>query len=125
MRTTAVLGALAALLRSSIAILVVQGSPCDQSCGNVLSATHSNDLVCNETQYASTSAGVVFEACTRCELKSNYTADGQTDLQWMACEWLSPSPSSRPETNTGHARQYPVRHILLSVWRLWQSSMGR
>ncbi|OIW29761.1 hypothetical protein CONLIGDRAFT_344063 [Coniochaeta ligniaria NRRL 30616] len=84
MRTTAVLFALVALLKSSSAILVARGSPCEKNCGNVLDATHGDDLVCDESQYASSSAGAVFQGCTRCELGSNYTADGQTDLQWMA-----------------------------------------
>lgn len=87
MRTAAMLFALVALLKSSDAILVTRGSPCEKNCGNVLDATHSDDLVCDESQYASTSAGAVFQGCTRCELASNYTANGQTDLQWMACEW--------------------------------------
>lgn len=120
MRTAAVVGALAALVSSSSAILVVQGSPCDQYCGNVLSATHTDDLVCSESQYTSTSAGIVFEACTKCELTSNYTANGQTDLQWMACKWPLPRCRSRPETNTTDTRQYPVCDIILSVWRLRQ-----
>jgi hypothetical protein len=87
MRTATVFTVLAALLQPSSAILVARGSPCEKNCGNVLDATHSDDLVCDEGQYASTSAGAVFEGCTRCEMTSNYTANGQTDLQWMACEW--------------------------------------
>jgi nitrous oxidase accessory protein NosD len=86
MHGAAVLVALAAVLKPSTAILVTRGSPCEAKCGNVLDATHNDDLVCNEGDYASTSAGAVFQGCTRCEMMSNFTAGGQTDLQWMACE---------------------------------------
>ncbi|KAB5575661.1 hypothetical protein GE09DRAFT_1053184 [Coniochaeta sp. 2T2.1] len=64
--------------------MVARGSPCETNCGNVLDATTSADLVCDERQYGS-SAGSVFQGCTRCELGSNYSSpDGHTDLQWMA-----------------------------------------
>lgn len=86
MRVITVGLALTALLASSTAILVAPGSQCAVQCGNVNDATHSDDLTCDESQYASSVAGGVFQRCTRCELTSNYTANGQTDLQWLLCE---------------------------------------
>ncbi|RYP78268.1 hypothetical protein DL771_000745 [Monosporascus sp. 5C6A] len=54
---------ISALLRASSAILVADRSPCSTSCGNVLSSTTVDDLVCSEIGYAETSQGIVFENC--------------------------------------------------------------
>lgn len=85
MRTTVTCAAFAALLRLSDAILVTQGSACDVQCGNSLSSTTSSDMTCDENAYKSSGAGTVFENCVKCELASDYTANNQTDLQWMLC----------------------------------------
>lgn len=75
-----------ALLGGVDSILVTNGSPCDVQCGNTLDSTSLADIVCKESDYGTTPAGVTFESCTRCQLTSNYTANNQSDLQWMICE---------------------------------------
>jgi hypothetical protein len=72
------------LLDTALAVRVVPGSPCEKYCGNVLDNTVSTDITCNEKNYV-LSAGTVFEGCTTCELSSPYSANKQTDQQWMLC----------------------------------------
>lgn len=85
MRSVAFIGTVGALVRSSSAILAVQGSPCDTSCGNVLSSTGQSDVVCNQAGYGS-SAGVIFSGCTTCQLSSTYySPSNETDLTTMLC----------------------------------------
>ncbi|KAI5924154.1 hypothetical protein F4810DRAFT_146760 [Camillea tinctor] len=77
----------AALLRSSAALLVADGSPCGTDCGNVLDSTTSDMIVCDEGTYRLTSAGQVFQSCITCESTSSYyTTEGSrntSDLQGM------------------------------------------
>ncbi|KAI1762813.1 hypothetical protein GGR53DRAFT_467961 [Hypoxylon sp. FL1150] len=77
----------AALLRSAAALLVANGSPCSTQCGNVLSSTTDDMIVCDESAYSTTTNGQVFEACIGCESTSSYsTTQGQqnvSDLQYM------------------------------------------
>lgn len=75
-----------ALLGAADAILVTEGSPCGVQCGNTLGSTTKEDIVCKQSDYPGSATGGIFQRCTDCELKSNYTANGQTDLQWMLCE---------------------------------------
>ncbi|KUI56776.1 hypothetical protein VP1G_04115 [Cytospora mali] len=81
---TARLTASAALAGSASAILVTQGSPCDDQCGNVLSATTGPDIECDQNNYGS-AAGIVYKNCMNCELSSTYysTELNQTDQQWL------------------------------------------
>ncbi|KUI71792.1 hypothetical protein VM1G_07198 [Cytospora mali] len=81
---TARLAASAALAGSASAILVTQGSPCDDQCGNVLSATTGPDIECDQNNYGS-AAGIVYKNCMNCELSSTYysTESNQTDQQWL------------------------------------------
>ncbi|KAF6845142.1 lpxtg-domain-containing protein [Colletotrichum musicola] len=64
------------------AIHVVQGSPCQTLCGNVLDSTTKDDVVCKDDSY-STAAGSVYQQCVSCELKSDYATETQTDTQWL------------------------------------------
>ncbi len=68
------------------AMLVTNGSPCDQNCGNVLSSTSGSDMDCDQSTFSSSSAGIVYQSCVDCELKSTYSNNNQTDLQWLLCE---------------------------------------
>ena len=81
---TARLAACAVLASSASAILVTDGSSCDDQCGNVLDATTGADIVCDQNNYGS-SAGIVYKNCMNCELTSTYysTELNQTDQQWM------------------------------------------
>ncbi|KAI1100151.1 hypothetical protein F4804DRAFT_319809 [Jackrogersella minutella] len=77
----------AALWRASSALLVANGSPCGTQCGNVLSSTTPDMIVCDESAYSTTTNGQVFEACIGCETTSSYaTTQGQqnvSDLEYM------------------------------------------
>ncbi|KAK2602212.1 hypothetical protein N8I77_008762 [Diaporthe amygdali] len=82
--TPARLAVSVALANSATAILVTPDSPCDDQCGNVLSATTGSDIECDQNLYGS-AAGTVFRNCLNCELGSSYYSSelNQTDLQWM------------------------------------------
>ncbi|OTA98296.1 hypothetical protein M426DRAFT_17557 [Hypoxylon sp. CI-4A] len=77
----------AAFWRISAALLVADGSPCGTKCGNVLSSTTDDMIVCDESAYSTSSEGQVFEACVGCEATSSFsTPEGQqnvSDLQYM------------------------------------------
>lgn len=80
------LAASAALAGSAAAIMVTSGSSCDQSCGNVLDATTPSDIVCQNSEFGSSSAaGTVMENCLNCEISSTYytTSPNETDQQWL------------------------------------------
>jgi len=83
-----------ALVGLTAGLLVTDGSPCDRYCGNVLSSTSGSDIACDERSFGTTSAGIVFQTCVDCELKSTYSKAGQTDLQWLLCPY-APPPSAR------------------------------
>ena len=117
----------------STAILVAPGSPCVPSCGNVLNAITGPDVVCDESQYSYSPAGIVFETCTNCELTSTYSSDNQTDLQWMLCEQRTLASQHRVEgtststslANTLRKRQCPIRLLLLYFWAAGKSQLCR
>ncbi|KAL3425870.1 hypothetical protein PVAG01_02661 [Phlyctema vagabunda] len=76
------------LISPVAAIYGLAGSPCAAKCGNVLSTTTGEDIVCPDASYPSSGnpgsvAGVVFESCVSCQVQSNYTdlETGDTDLQ--------------------------------------------
>lgn len=73
-----------ALANAATAILVTPDSPCDDQCGNVLSATTGSDIQCDQNGYGS-AAGTVFKNCMNCEMGSSYYSAelNQTDQQWM------------------------------------------
>ncbi|CAK7211050.1 hypothetical protein SBRCBS47491_000986 [Sporothrix bragantina] len=72
-----------ALAGPATALLVAPGSPCEQYCGNVLSTTTGADMTCQDSDYASQSAGIVFESCINCELKSAYSSGNTSDLNYL------------------------------------------
>ncbi len=74
-----------ALAGTASALLVAKDSPCEKYCGNVLSSTTGADMTCVDSDYSSKSAGIVFETCINCELKSNYTNGNETDLEFLIC----------------------------------------
>lgn len=77
---------LAAVAGVSRAMLVTEGSHCATSCGNVLTSTEEEDIVCDQSLYDETD-GELFKTCVECELTSDYAADGQSDAQWMLCRF--------------------------------------
>ena len=80
------------LLRLSSAVLVAQDSPCSVNCGNVLSSTPSDDIVCSASEYDLSAQGTIFKNCVECEVRSDYTTDdaddapATSDLQAMLCK---------------------------------------
>jgi len=89
--TASIIALVAGLAPSARAILVAKGSQCSSKCGNVLSSTGEDDLVCGEAEYSS-SNGAVFKNCVGCEMSSTYQTpsteydnNAETDTQWMLC----------------------------------------
>ncbi|KAF4998196.1 hypothetical protein FDECE_11837 [Fusarium decemcellulare] len=71
------------LLSPVASILVADDSPCGTLCGNVLDATTTDDIVCQEGDYTS-GAGIVFQQCVVCEQSSDYhTSDNVTDQEYL------------------------------------------
>ena len=101
------------LLRLSSAVLVAQDSPCSVNCGNVLSATPSDDIVCSKSDYDGT-AGTIFKNCVECEARSTYTTEAEdppasSDLQAMLCTFIP----RRPALNwIVHVRSMHIRNSL-------------
>jgi hypothetical protein len=92
---TAKIFVIASLALSAVhALKVPPGSPCATVCGNVQDRTNKTDIVCEQSEYATTDAGKMFEDCLSCMSTSTYTDDGQnTDLQWMLCRFHYSHPS--------------------------------
>ncbi len=84
--------AVAAALPAANAILVAPDSPCSMNCGNVLDSTSPEDIACTDSSFSS-GPGQIFQGCLECEMSSNYSTDGVTDVQaslcmvlrWVAC----------------------------------------
>ncbi|KAI2606537.1 hypothetical protein GGR54DRAFT_436939 [Hypoxylon sp. NC1633] len=74
---------IAALWRSSTALLVGDNSPCMTNCGNVIDSTTNDMIVCDEAAYSSTSNGQVYKACVGCESTSSYSHQSSSDLNSM------------------------------------------
>jgi hypothetical protein len=86
MRGSSLLAVGLGLLSPAASLLVASDSPCGTLCGNVLSSTTNNDIVCHEDDYTSGS-GIVFQQCLACEQTSDYrTSDNETDQQYYLCE---------------------------------------
>ncbi|RSL43620.1 hypothetical protein CEP54_015022 [Fusarium duplospermum] len=82
MRGSSLLAVGFGLLSPVASLLVASDSPCGTLCGNVLSDTTNNDIVCHEDDYTSGS-GIVFQQCLACEQTSDYrTSDNETDQQY-------------------------------------------
>ncbi|KAF4119656.1 hypothetical protein GMORB2_4565 [Geosmithia morbida] len=68
------------------AIVVADGSPCSNSCGNVLDATTTSDIVCSDGDYATNTTGQLFKQCADCEMTSNYYRnENDTDMGAALC----------------------------------------
>jgi hypothetical protein len=59
-------------------------------CGNVLSSTSGNDLVCSDGGY-NTVTGQTFQNCINCEISSTFvdSTSQESDLQWLLCKLSS------------------------------------
>ncbi|GAB1314078.1 hypothetical protein MFIFM68171_04288 [Madurella fahalii] len=64
-------------------LLVAPDSPCSKFCGNVLSSTAADEMVCDSGALANTGKGLVWEQCVDCLLTSTHVSGNQTDLQWL------------------------------------------
>lgn len=85
-------------------------SPCAIQCGNVLSSTTGDDIVCQNADFTGTPQGVTFTSCVTCQLGSTYVdpVTKQTDLQWGLCELPIPIPLLFP------AFPYTATNVVLS-----------
>lgn len=81
MRLLTSFGVIAGVAGVANAVIVTPGSPCEMSCGNVLTSTEPDDLVCQQESYDDVE-GELFKTCVECEMRSNYSSEGQTDVQW-------------------------------------------
>lgn len=77
-----------ALAGPASALLVAPNSPCEKYCGNVLTTTTGADMTCDQSLYSSSSAGIVFESCIGCELKSAYATGNTSDLAYLLCKFV-------------------------------------
>lgn len=112
-----VLLAAVALAGSATALLVAPGSPCEEYCGNVLSTTTGADMTCQDSDYASNSAGIVFETCIGCELRSAYSTGNISDLNYLLCESLNcrqiPSPLNKRHRRSNICTADNLRYNIL------------
>ncbi|KAI8633273.1 hypothetical protein F5Y19DRAFT_295047 [Xylariaceae sp. FL1651] len=86
MRSSWTVVALGALAHNAQAVFVANKSPCEVNCGNVLQATTTDQIVCDDGAYGTTS-GKVYQSCVTCESTSSYTTTEAnstvSDLQAM------------------------------------------
>ena len=84
MRRRLVFPGLAAALPAAQAILVTPDSHCSTDCGNVLDSTSPDDVACTDNSFES-GAGQIFQGCLECEMSSNHSTSGLTDVQASLC----------------------------------------
>ena len=95
---------------TTTALEALPNSPCAIQCGNVLSSTTGDDIVCQNADFTGTSQGVTFTGCVTCQLGSTYVdpVTKQTDLQWGLCELPIPIPLLFPTFS------YTTTNVVLS-----------
>ena len=82
------------LLPAASALYVVSGSNCTAACFSDTQgspyATNASDVVCHDSDYTTTDAGIGFQDCVACELQSPTfdQATTQTDTGWALCKFL-------------------------------------
>ncbi|KAK4657996.1 hypothetical protein QC762_202900 [Podospora pseudocomata] len=85
MPSTAARLALAALVTvttsplAANALLGTPGSPCEKHCSNQQDHTARDEIVCDRGSIGKTAAGIVWENCINCQLRSNYTSGTMSD----------------------------------------------
>jgi hypothetical protein len=111
-----VLAALSAPLAG--ALLVAPGSPCSTSCGNELSSSSPAEMVCREDAYTSSSAGIVFGNCVKCETSSTYATESgkQSDLQALTCKLQQQRSAAPKAANLGSGLTSHPKTICVSTW---------
>ncbi|KKA16688.1 hypothetical protein T310_9697 [Rasamsonia emersonii CBS 393.64] len=90
---------LLSLVPGILSLRVTPGSPCTSVCANPTNTT-TDEIVCLDSQYTSTTTGSQFQSCISCELQSVYgdQSTGETDVDWGLCfsgelYFLSSTPS--------------------------------
>lgn len=77
-------------LPNALALQVVSGSNCTDSCLSTLTTytTNGSDITCRDTDYNSSVPGGAFRECVSCEIQSEAfnRKTGQTNLGWAFCE---------------------------------------
>ncbi|KAI1458502.1 hypothetical protein F4805DRAFT_141396 [Annulohypoxylon moriforme] len=73
--------------QKAVALQVTPGSSCASVClddpanPDVLS-TNSSDIVCNDQDYSTTTAGIRFKNCVECLQESHAMSNGENDVSW-------------------------------------------
>lgn len=77
---------LLSLVPGILSLRVTAGSPCTSVCANPTNTT-TDEIVCLDSQYTSTTTGSQFQSCISCELQSVYGDQntGETDVNWGLC----------------------------------------
>jgi hypothetical protein len=88
MRLRLVIAGLAATLPAAQALLVAPDSLCSIDCGNVLDSTSPDDVACTDNSFDS-GPGQIFQGCVKCEMSSNHSTNGLTDVQASLCMVLA------------------------------------
>lgn len=114
------LGLITLSLPNALALQVVSGSNCTNSCLSTITSytTNGSDITCHDTDYNSSVPGGAFQECVSCEVRSE-AFDGQTrqtDLGWAFCK-LTVVPIETLARLMGMFRQYEI-HIRLVYLRL-------
>ncbi|KAL1966415.1 hypothetical protein VTN77DRAFT_4557 [Rasamsonia byssochlamydoides] len=83
MAVTRVVLCLLSLIPGILSLRVTAGSPCTSVCPNPTNTT-TDEIVCIDSQYTSTTIGSQFQSCVACELQSVYgdQSTGETDVNW-------------------------------------------
>ncbi|KAI1087551.1 hypothetical protein F5B19DRAFT_64134 [Rostrohypoxylon terebratum] len=78
---------LAYLQHKVVALQVSSGSSCASVClddpaNQNVPSTNSSDIVCNDQDYSTTTAGIRFKNCVECLQESHATSDEGNDISW-------------------------------------------
>ncbi|KAI0884341.1 uncharacterized protein GGS22DRAFT_165430 [Annulohypoxylon maeteangense] len=73
--------------QKAVALQVTPGSSCASVClddpaNQDASSTNSSDIVCNDQEYSTTTAGIRFKNCVECLQESHAMSNGENDISW-------------------------------------------
>lgn len=78
---------LSCLTSAVIGLSTSPGSPCEDVCHRTSRNTTSNEIVCKDQLFSSTTKGSNFEQCVECQLNSDYVdpESRESDVNWGLC----------------------------------------
>lgn len=101
----------------SSSLHVVSSSPCRSVCATSSGVgTRTEDVVCLDSEYASTTNGTGFQDCVVCELESTAvdSSNGATDVGWGLCQLCTEHNGLRLRLHPN--RQPTICPLHLCVW---------